>query len=211
MSDTTMSPLSLVVGLGNPGPTYSGSRHNVGFEVIAELGRRCHPVRWERRCDSDLGRSQGGPPMWLSRPLTYMNLCGAAVVCLLEHLDLAPSSMLVVVDDVDLPLATLRLRREGGPGTHNGLRDICDRVGTSFPRLRVGVRGEEPWEDLADYVLSPFPKAERETVEAMVLRAADAVEVAFADGLDAAMGRFNRRPEDVTRDHRGPNGERAPR
>ena len=123
-----------------------------------------------------------------------MNRSGGAARWLLEELELSPEDMLVVVDDIDLQLATLRLRRSGGPGTHNGLRDLCEEVGTGFPRLRVGVRGDDLAGDLADYVLSPFIGAEAAAADAAVKRAADAAESALKDGFEAAMNVFNRPP-----------------
>jgi PTH1 family peptidyl-tRNA hydrolase len=130
----------------------------------------------------------------LARPTTFMNRSGEAGRWLLDEFELTPEGMLVVVDDIDLPLATLRLRRSGGPGTHNGLRDLCEEVGTGFPRLRVGVRGDDLAEDLADYVLSPFIGGEAEAANAAVKRAADAVESALKDGFEAAMNVYNRPP-----------------
>jgi PTH1 family peptidyl-tRNA hydrolase len=103
-----------------------------------------------------------------------------------------PEQMLVVVDDVDLPLGGLRLRLSGGPGTHNGLRDLCEKVGTGFPRLRIGVRGHDLSGDLADYVLSPFSGAEADTAAVAVERAADAVEFALRHGFETAMNIYNR-------------------
>ena len=185
--------IHLVVGLGNPGRAYASSRHNVGFRVVDELARRHHGARWRRRCRSRVTRAAIEPPVLLAKPLTYMNRSGQAVVRLLERLEIDPPRMLVVVDDVDLPLTALRLRRSGGPGTHNGLRDICSMVGEDFPRLRVGVRGDAPWEDLADYVTSPFSAAEEELIEQVVGRAADAVETVLVHDLDRAMSEFNRR------------------
>ena len=185
--------IHLVVGLGNPGAEYAASRHNVGFRVVDELARRHHGAGWRAGCLSMLTRTTLGPPVLLAKPLTYMNRSGLAVVRLLDHLQIEPPQMLVVVDDVDLPLAALRLRRSGGPGTHNGLRDICSTVGEEFPRLRMGVRGDAPCEDLADYVTSPFSAAEEELLGEVVGRAADAVETAVAHGLDRAMSEFNRR------------------
>jgi PTH1 family peptidyl-tRNA hydrolase len=102
--------------------------------------------------------------------------------------------MIVVVDDVDLDLGTLRLRASGGPGTHNGLRSLCDRIGTSFPRLRLGVRGTGEWTDLGDYVLSPFADGELATVDGMITRAGDAVETALSTGIAAAMSHHNGPP-----------------
>jgi PTH1 family peptidyl-tRNA hydrolase len=107
---------------------------------------------------------------------------------------MSPESMLVVVDDIDLPLGSIRLRKSGGPGTHNGLRDLCDKVGDRFPRLRVGVRGAELSGDLADYVLSPFIGTESEAADGVVVRAADAVEAAVRGGFERAMNEFNRPP-----------------
>ncbi len=123
-----------------------------------------------------------------------MNRSGEAVEWLLGHLEMEPDQMLVVVDDVDLDLGALRIRPSGGPGTHNGLRDICDRLGDGFPRLRLGVRGDTGWDDLASYVLSPFAEDEVPVAEAMIKNAADAAETAVEDGLLFAMSRFNGPP-----------------
>ena len=188
--------IEVVLGLGNPGPEYVGTRHNVGFRVVDELARR-HGLRdWLLRPSCELAvitaRERGY--VVLARPLTYMNLSGNAARWLLDELREPPESMVVVVDDIDLPLGSIRLRKSGGPGTHNGLRDLCDKVGDRFPRLRVGVRGENLSGDLADYVLSPFVSAETEAADAAIVRAADAVETALRDGFDRAMNVFNRPP-----------------
>lgn len=186
--------IELVVGLGNPGEEYAGTRHNVGFEVVDEVARRLRAGSWERRHSSDVAASTRGPRVWLAKPRTFMNRSGKAVASLLEGLGIPPSSMLVIVDDVDLPVGRLRLRPSGGPGTHNGLRDIVDAVGPGFARLRLGVRGETPWHDLAEYVLSPFEEEERPAVEEMIKLAADAVTVSVFEGLGRAMNRFNQPP-----------------
>ncbi len=187
--------IEAVVGLGNPGDEYEGTRHNVGFRVVDTLHRRLRGGTWERRALSLVSRARRGPAVVLAKPQTYMNRSGAAIRALCAELGIAPGSVLVVVDDVDLPLGRLRLRRRGGPGTHNGLRDVVAAVGEGFPRLRLGVRGERPTGDLAEYVLSPFSEEERETVERMVERAVEAVLAAIYEGLDAAMSRFNMAPE----------------
>ncbi len=184
--------IDLVLGLGNPGPQYVGTRHNVGFEVAAEVLRRRGREEWMQRFSCELAVIAPGRMVVVARPLSYMNRSGTAARRLLAEVEVWVEDMLVVVDDVDLPLDALRLRVSGGPGTHNGLRDLCDALGTGFPRLRVGVGGAEPGADLAEYVLAPFSPDERERAAAAVRRAADAVEVAMRDGLERAMNTYNR-------------------
>ncbi|HSL17324.1 MAG TPA: aminoacyl-tRNA hydrolase [Methylomirabilota bacterium] len=188
--------VELVLGLGNPGPRYAATRHNVGFRVADELVRRAGAPAWREHPLCLLTTARLAREVSVAKPLTYMNLSGSALLWLLERFGLAPAEVLVVVDDIDLPLGRLRLRPRGGPGTHNGLRDLCDAVGTDFPRLRVGVAaGDEAPLDLADWVTSPFEAHQLEAASAAVERAADAVETAIADGITAAMNRFNRTPQ----------------
>jgi len=184
--------IELVVGLGNPGPRYAETRHNVGFRVVDELARRHGLGVWEQYLLGDLRSLDLGRGVIAVKPMTFMNLSGSAFHWVLDQFSLAPEQALVVVDDIDLPLGRLRLRQHGGPGTHNGLRDLCDAAGRGYPRLRVGVRGDEVWDDLAAWVTAPFEAAELEVVEKAVARAADAVEAVITEGLDAAMNRFNR-------------------
>lgn len=186
------SDIALVVGLGNPGPRFAATRHNIGFRVVDALVGR-HGVTPAPFAEGWGGRLPDG--VWIAKPGLFMNRSGVATSGLLAVLALEPARMLVVVDDVDLPLGTIRLRPSGGPGTHNGLRDVVDNVGPGFPRLRVGVRGADPWDDLAAYVLSDFPPDEADLVGCTLARAADAVECAVAEGLAVAMNRFNRRPD----------------
>ncbi len=186
--------IDLVLGLGNPGEEYALTRHNIGFRVIGELARRYGAKDWAQRPSCVLAVITVGRFVLLSRPQTFMNRSGEAARWLLEEFDLTPESMLVVVDDVDLGLANLRLRRSGGPGTHNGLRSLCEAVGTGFPRLRVGVRGDDMNVDLADFVTSGFDDDEIGFVEEAVGRAADAVETALRCDFDAAMNTYNRPP-----------------
>jgi len=184
--------IELVLGLGNPGSRYAETRHNVGFRVVDELDRRSGFGFWDRQtlCDSR-PLAIGG---WVigAKPLTFMNRSGVALAWLIERFAIEPEQILVVVDDIDLPIGRLRLRKHGGPGTHNGLRDLCDVAGDAFPRLRVGVRGEEVLDDLAAYVTEPFADIEVEIVAETISRAADAVEAVITEGFDAAMNRFNR-------------------
>jgi len=184
--------IDLVLGLGNPGIDYRDTRHNIGFRVVEEMARRHGVTEWARRPSCDLAVITVGRFVLLSRPMTFMNRSGEAARWLLGEFGLTPESMLVVVDDVDLPLANLRLRRSGGAGTHNGLRSLCGEVGTGFPRLRVGVRGDDMTGDLAEYVTSPFNDDEVESADASVVRAADAVELALKVGFEKAMNTYNR-------------------
>ena len=187
--------LDLVLGLGNPGAQYAGTRHNVGFEVAAEVLLRRGRGEWMERFSCEIAVIAPARMVVVARPLSYMNRSGAAALRLLREFEVPAANMLVVVDDVDLPLGALRLRASGGPGTHNGLRDLCDAVGTGFPRLRIGVGGAEDGIDLAQYVLAPFSPNERPRAAAAVQRAADAVEVSMRDGLERAMNIYNRSPK----------------
>ena len=186
--------IDLVVGLGNPGDEYARTRHNMGFRVVKEILLRHGPADWLGPPDCQLAVITPGRFVVLARPQTFMNRSGKAARWLLDELEFEPEQMLAVVDDVDLPLATLRLRRSGGPGTHNGLRDLCREVGEGYPRLRIGVRGDQISGDLADFVTSPFDAAEVDSADAAVMRAADAVEAALRGGFDGAMNTYNRPP-----------------
>ena len=190
--------IDLVLGLGNPGAQYAGTRHNVGFEVAAEVLRRRGRGTWMERFSCELAVISPGRMVLVARPLSYMNRSGTAARRLLAELDVRVEDMLVIVDDVDLPLGALRLRISGGPGTHNGLRDLCDALGTGFPRLRVGVGGGDPEVDLAEHVLTPFSPDEQAQAAAAVWRAADAVEVAIRDGLERAMNTYNRKESEFS-------------
>jgi len=186
--------LGAIVGLGNPGSEYATTRHNVGYMVVDALAGRWRVAGWCRRFSSLAARRAGARPLWLVKPQTFMNLSGEAVASLCREASLEPGQVLVVVDDVDLPLGTLRLRQRGGAGTHNGLRSVVESIGEGFPRLRLGVRGESPWQDLAEYVLSPFEPAEVEVAQAMVERACQCVEAVLHEGLLRAAHRCNAVP-----------------
>jgi len=179
-----------IVGLGNPGADYRHTRHNVGFDVLDELARRWG-VRfksWKALADIAVVKTQDA---LLAKPQTYMNASGEAVQRIAAFHKLDPAELLIVVDEVQLPLGRLRLRQSGSDGGHNGLKSVIQHVGREFPRLRVGVgRGDPGW-DLADHVLSRFEAAEREVVGRSVARAADAVEVFLQHGLIEAMNRYN--------------------
>ena len=182
----------LILGLGNPGERYRDTRHNVGFLVIEELARRWG-VRLDRReCNAFVGEDQ---LVLLALPQTYMNRSGWAARCLLESHGLDPAGVLVVYDEVALPLGKLRLRKSGSPGGHRGLESVIENLRTDqVPRLRLGVSPEDGpprGEDLVEFVLAPFPPGEREAVEAMVSRAADCCELWLREGAEPAMAKFN--------------------
>ena len=190
--------MKLVVGLGNPGAKYDGTRHNVGFAAVDLLAKR-HYVRWEtapRGAPGLIGRWRAADVV-LAKPLTFMNLSGEAIVPLLHFYKIDVPDLLVIVDEAQLETGRIRIRPEGSAGGHNGLKSIVAALGTlAFPRMRIGVGRGDNRRDLADHVLARFDPAERDIIDESVARAADAVEAFVESGIDAAMNRFNRRPED---------------
>ena len=166
----------------------------MGFDVVDELQRRRGRGGWLHREYWDLAVITPGRLVVLAKPLGYMNRSGEVAVRLLGELGVEPAAMAVVVDDIDLPLGTMRLRSRGGPGTHNGLRDLCDHLGREYPRLRIGVQGASIGGDLAAYVTGPFEGDERVAAGAAVGRAADALDHALRHGFERAMNVFNRSP-----------------
>src|SRR5262249_42695015 len=173
-----------VVGLGNPGRQYKGTRHNVGFEVVDELAQRWNVAlaKWKNTADIAVVRSHDAV---LVEPRTFMNNSGEAVAGIMAFYRIDPVDVLVVVDEVQLPLGKLRLRRSGSAGGHNGLKSVIAYIGESFPRLRIGVdRGDVEW-DLADHVLARFTPDERPVIASALTRAADAVEVFIDSGVEA--------------------------
>ena len=186
--------MTIVVGLGNPGRRYQGTRHNIGFAVADEVARRQQAEFEHGRSNALTARRGRGPDSLLVvKPLTMMNLSGEAVAGLAGFYKVDPAAVLVVADDVNLPLGRLRLRARGTAGGHNGFRSIIGCLGTGeFPRLRVGVGRGDPRRDLADHVLARFDDDEREEVEQAIARAADAVETFLAEGIEVAMNRYNR-------------------
>ncbi len=186
--------MKAIVGLGNPGGEYAGTRHNVGFDVVDEVARRwgARLRAWSSIADVAVVSGRG---VVLVKPRTFMNASGEAVSRIAQFHKMEPGDILVVVDEVQLPLGKLRIRREGSAGGHNGLKSVIQHVGDAFPRLRIGVgRGDPQW-DLSDHVLSRFARDERDIAIAAVARAADAVETFVEEGIEAAMSRFNGEPE----------------
>jgi PTH1 family peptidyl-tRNA hydrolase len=183
--------VKLVVGLGNPGPQYRDTRHNVGFWVVDELARRWHVGDGWRERDEALFVRKPGVAI-LAKPLTFMNLSGFAVSRLRQFFQVEIDDILVVFDEADLPLGRLRARPRGSAGGHNGLKSVIEQLGTTeVARLRVGVGRGDKGRDLAGHVLSRFDAVERETIQAAVLRAADASEMFVAEGIERVMNAFN--------------------
>lgn len=187
--------MKVIVGLGNPGRQYAGTRHNIGFEVIDEVARRwtVQLRPWKSVALVAVDSAHGAV---LVEPQTFMNLSGEAVGRVAAFHKVEPPDVLVIVDEVQLPLGRIRLRRSGSAGGHNGLKSIIQHVGSEFPRLRIGIgRGDARW-DLADHVLTRFEPSERDVMSDAVVRAADAVELFVSDGIQSAMNRFNQVPGD---------------
>jgi PTH1 family peptidyl-tRNA hydrolase len=184
----------VVVGLGNPGPEYVETRHNVGFRAVEALATKLHRFSgWTRDGGAERGRGKAGRfEALLVKPQQYMNRSGAAVRALLAE-GWAPGELLVVTDDVYLPLGTLRIKPSGGAGGHNGLESILEAAGTAdIPRLRIGVGPAPPSSDLKEYVLDPFAEEERANVPRVIEAAAEAAYDVVALGLTQAMNRWNR-------------------
>jgi PTH1 family peptidyl-tRNA hydrolase len=180
---------SLVVGLGNPGSRYARTRHNAGFMVVDELARRWGVRDWQKKGEARYALDRARNTI-LVEPQSYMNLSGPPTLGLATFYKVPPERIMVVVDDLDLPLGTLRMRAGGSSGGHNGLKSLIESFGQGFPRLRVGIgRGHDP--DAIDRVLGDFSEAEQKEVPALVDRAAQGIETWLTDGIAAAMNRVN--------------------
>lgn len=186
--------MKLVVGLGNPGRAYTGTRHNIGFEVLDEVARRVGAeYRRSWRFPADLAEvTLAGERVLLVKPRTYMNRSGEAVAPLVRKKGVALANLLVVVDDVELECGRLRLRAGGSAGGHNGLKSLVERLGSeAFPRVRVGVGRLAAGGDLVQHVLGRFAPVEQPVMRAAVERAADAVDAVLSGGLERAQNKFN--------------------
>jgi PTH1 family peptidyl-tRNA hydrolase len=186
-----------IVGLGNPGAEYEGTRHNVGFEVVDELARR-----WKARLKSWRSLAAvarvADRDVVLVEPLTFMNASGGAAAAVTSFYRIEPRDVLVVVDEAQLPLGRIRLRPSGSAGGHNGLKSVIEHLGSDFPRLRIGVERGDRSMDLSDRVLSRFAPAERDVIRRAITRAADAAETFLDEGIIVAMNRYNMAEEAQT-------------
>ena len=206
--------LALIVGLGNPGPEYANHRHNVGFQIVQALAKN-HGLSFDRHkkakarvAEGTIGQRQ----VLLAKPQTFMNLSGKTVGRLSRDREIPPECILVVYDDLDLPLGRLRIRPSGGSGGHKGLRSIIEVLGSQgFARLRLGIDRPPGSLDPADYVLQPFAAEDQTLVADTLERAVEAVEIWLADGVVAAMDRFNRPPSSAGEEGHDEQGGSADR
>ena len=187
------TPNWLVVGLGNPGPEYAKTRHNLGFMLVDLLAAQSQTRISREECRSLIGRGViDNQTVELAKPQTYMNLSGEAVSCLLAKENRLVERLIVISDDLALPFGTIRIRPQGTHGGQNGLRSIIDCLKTQeFTRLRIGIQPEHPVTDASRFVLENFAKGDAETLEKILDKAADAVRTIITVGIDDVMARFN--------------------
>jgi PTH1 family peptidyl-tRNA hydrolase len=204
------APLVLIVGLGNPGSDYAGHRHNVGFQIVDALAES-HGLAFARHKKAKARVAEGKigeRTVLLAKPQTFMNLSGRSVLRLSREREIPPEHILVVCDDLDLPLGRLRIRPKGGSGGHKGLRSIIELLDSQdFARLRIGIDRPTGGLDPAEYVLQPFAEEDRALAADILERATQAVETWLEDGIVAAMDRFNSPPvpaDEATDKHRTP-------
>jgi peptidyl-tRNA hydrolase, PTH1 family len=184
--------MKVVVGLGNPGERYAGTRHNVGFMVVDLLAESSRAGRFQKKFEGEVAELLVAErKVLLVKPMTFMNLSGRCVRQVLDFHQLTPADLLVVCDDFNLPLGQLRARTRGSSGGHNGLRDIQNHLGTTeYARLRIGV-GQPEGDDAVDHVLDRFRPGERPVIREAILDAADAVSVWITEGIEACMNKYN--------------------
>jgi PTH1 family peptidyl-tRNA hydrolase len=191
--------MKLIVGLGNPGKTYAHNRHNAGFRCLNYFAR-LHSIRFDhRQCRARLGIGElGGEKLLLAKPGTFVNLSGDSVACLVHKHDIPLSNLLVIYDDLDLPLGKIRLRQSGGSGGHKGMNSIIFALGSEdFPRIRVGIgrpqAEEQPVSEdaIVNYVLSNFSRQEEATIKPVIATVSEAIDCFLGQGIEAAMSKFN--------------------
>ncbi len=183
--------MKLVVGLGNPGPKSRGTRHNIGFAVVDEVAARRGATFESSAVEALVARIRGEQALLVAKPLTVMNSSGEALGALLRYYKIEVGDLLVVVDEVQLPLGRLRARPSGSAGGHNGLKSVIAHIGEQFSRLRVGVGRGDVRRDLADHVLARFDRDEEDEVARMTARAADAADLFVTSGIQAVMNAYN--------------------
>jgi PTH1 family peptidyl-tRNA hydrolase len=183
----------LIVGLGNPGARYEKTRHNLGFLLVDRLAREFQTQVKREECRALIGRAEiENQKVELVKPQTFMNLSGEAISCLLKKEARSREKLIVISDDLALPLGTIRLRARGSAGGHNGLKSMIGCLRTEeFVRLRIGIQPEHPLRDTKDFVLENFSKTDFETVEKVLEQSAEAIRAVLSDGIEKAMAQFN--------------------
>jgi PTH1 family peptidyl-tRNA hydrolase len=191
--------MKLIVGLGNPGRTYAHNRHNAGFRCLNYFAK-FHSIRFDhRQCRARVGIAEvRGEKLLLAKPGTFMNLSGESVACLVHKHDIPLSDLLVIYDDLDLPLGKIRLRQSGGSGGHKGMNSIISALGSEdFPRIRVGIGRPQAEkqsiseEAIVNYVLSDFSRQEEAIIKPVIAKVAEAIDYFLNQGIEAAMSKFN--------------------
>ncbi|PSQ75474.1 MAG: aminoacyl-tRNA hydrolase [Bacteroidetes bacterium QH_7_62_13] len=187
------SDTRLVVGLGNPGPRYEQTRHNVGYRIVDAIVDRLRVSSFSREHDAQVAWTQyKNQKVGLAKPLTFMNRSGDAVAPLCEYNNLSPSDLLIIVDDLHLPVGTIRLRSEGSSGGHNGLEHVAQRLGTTaFPRLRIGIGDDYSDGEQSEYVLSSFTPDQKPHIHSAVEDAVESVLTTVRADVETAMNQFN--------------------
>jgi PTH1 family peptidyl-tRNA hydrolase len=191
--------MKLIVGLGNPGKIYAHNRHNAGFRCLNYF-TRLHSIRLDRRqCRARVGLSEvKGEKLLLAKPGTFVNLSGNPVACLVHKHNIPLSDLLVIYDDLDLPLGKIRLRQSGGSGGHKGMNSIISALGSEdFPRIRVGIGRPQAKEQsinedtIVNYVLSDFSRQEEAIIKPVIVKVSEAIDCFLTEGIEAAMSKFN--------------------
>lgn len=181
----------IIAGLGNPGKEYTGTRHNVGYESLDCLAEKYNTKLNKLKFNSVYGEiTINGEKVMLVKPVTYMNRSGIAIDEIMKFYKIPVENLIVIYDDIDIPVGTLRIRPNGSPGTHNGMKSIIQHVGTNFPRIRIGI-GRNPQMDLADYVLQRFSKDDAEKIHPIMEKAVEAAIEIIESNVDTAMQKYN--------------------
>jgi PTH1 family peptidyl-tRNA hydrolase len=188
-----------IVGLGNPGAAYASTRHNAGFMVIDELAHRLNIEVSTQKCKALVGEARvGDAKVALLKPMTYMNLSGESLRAFMDYYKVKLEDLIVVYDDLDTEVGRIRLRYQGSPGGHNGIKSIIQHMGTqNFNRVRVGISRPQPGMVISDYVLSPFAKAERDGLRRSIDDACDAIEFSLKNSFEQTMAKYNAKGKDA--------------
>ena len=183
--------IKVVVGLGNPGDKYSGTRHNIGFDVMDKLGDHFN-LSWQNKYNAEYAEHNiNGEKVYFLKPLTFMNLSGDSIVQLVNFYKISPSDVFVIHDEMNIDYGKMKIRRNGSAGGHNGLKSIIERLGSQeYPRLKMGI-GKDPSKDVVSYVLGKFTPKEKEIYDEFMDKGAEAVLSVLDKGIDKSMSTFN--------------------